>query len=84
MDTVGMAPSKARSLARNATISPAMALDAGSDSGDVPDQAGTNRRVLLGPPAHSGSKPGGCAGTGRLTRGGLMPEPSHGVPSGTP
>ena len=41
-----------------------------------------NRRVLRGSPDHSDSKPGGCAGTGRLTRGGLMFTPIRDVPGG--
>ena len=75
--TPGMAPSRALSLKRNASISDAMALAARSGGGDAPDQDGAKRRFLLGPPAHSGSKPGGHAGTGRLIRGGLMPKPRH-------
>jgi len=61
-----------------------MAAEAGCDAGSPLAQTGTARRAPAGPPAHSGVEPGGRAGTGRLTRGGLMPEPHHNVPGSGP
>lgn len=75
--TAGLAPSKTLSRWRKVSSACPTVDDTACGAGSPLAQAGTARRAPVGPPAHSGVQPGGRAGAGRLTRGGLMSAPQR-------